>query len=68
MHDDSRGSWARRHGRDIMLLVLTWAAGNIDAVGYLALGQVFTVVVAGLVLEKEASHDVAFANPNCYTS
>ena len=47
MHDDSRGSWARRHGRDIMLLVLTWAAGNIDAVGYLALGQVFTANMTG---------------------
>jgi uncharacterized membrane protein YoaK (UPF0700 family) len=47
MHDDSRIPWMRRHGRDILLLVLTWAAGAIDAIGYLALGQVFTANMTG---------------------
>ena len=47
MHDDSRSTWMRRHGRDVLLLVLTWAAGAIDAIGYLALGQVFTANMTG---------------------
>ena len=47
MHDDSRGSWLRRHERDLMLLVLTWAAGNIDAICYLGLGHVFTANMTG---------------------
>ena len=47
MHDDSRESWIRRHERDLMLLVLTWAAGNIDAIGYLGLGHVFTANMTG---------------------
>ena len=47
MVDESRGSWLRRHERDLMLLVLTWAAGNIDAIGYLGLGHVFTANMTG---------------------
>ncbi len=41
------GSWARRHGRDIMLLILTGAAGTVDAIGYLGLGRVFTANMTG---------------------
>ena len=47
MHDNSRESWIRRHERDLMLLALTWAAGNIDAIGYLGLGRVFTANMTG---------------------
>ena len=47
MRDDSRGSWMRRHERDLMLLALTWAAGNVDAIGYLGLGRVFTANMTG---------------------
>ena len=47
MHDTSRESWIRRHERDLSLLVLTWAAGNIDAIGYLGLGRVFTANMTG---------------------
>ena len=47
MEDESRSTWMRRHGRDVLLLVLTWAAGAIDAIGYLALGQVFTANMTG---------------------
>lgn len=44
----SRGnSWISRHGRDTLLLLLTGAAGNIDAVGYLALGRIFTANMTG---------------------
>lgn len=41
------GSWAPRHGRDALLLILTWAAGNVDAIAYLALGRVFTANMTG---------------------
>ncbi|HWP57603.1 MAG TPA: YoaK family protein [Candidatus Acidoferrales bacterium] len=34
-------------GRDPMLLILTYAAGNVDAVSYLGLGQVFTAMMTG---------------------
>ncbi len=34
-------------GRDGMLLVLTWAAGSMDAISYLGLGQVFTAMMTG---------------------
>lgn len=47
MADIPRRPWLRRHGRDILLLILTWAAGNIDAVGYLGLGHVFTANMTG---------------------
>ena len=40
-------SWVRRHGRDVLLLGLTWAAGTVDAIGYLALGRVFTANMTG---------------------
>lgn len=30
-----------------MLLLLTWAAGSMDAIGYLGLGQVFTAMMTG---------------------
>ncbi len=33
--------------RDPMLLVLTWAAGYVDALSYLALGHVFTAMMTG---------------------
>lgn len=33
--------------RDAMLLVLTWAAGTVDAVSYLGLGHVFTAMMTG---------------------
>lgn len=47
MQNKSRESWIRRHERDLMLLILTWAAGNIDAIGYLGLGRVFTANMTG---------------------
>jgi uncharacterized membrane protein YoaK (UPF0700 family) len=34
-------------GRDAMLLMLTWAAGLVDAVSYLGLGRVFTAMMTG---------------------
>src|SRR5438132_6591472 len=34
-------------GRDSMLLMLTWAAGAVDAVSYLGLGRVFTAMMTG---------------------
>lgn len=34
-------------GRESMLLTLTWAAGSIDAISYLALGHVFTAMMTG---------------------
>lgn len=33
--------------RDAMLLLLTWAAGNVDALSYLGLGHVFTAMMTG---------------------
>lgn len=33
--------------RDAMLLMLTWAAGIVDAVSYLGLGRVFTAMMTG---------------------
>lgn len=33
--------------RDTMLLILTWAAGAVDAVSYLGLGHVFTAMMTG---------------------
>jgi hypothetical protein len=39
MHESSGGSWVERHRRDVTLLALTWAAGNIDAISFLALGH-----------------------------
>jgi uncharacterized membrane protein YoaK (UPF0700 family) len=45
--DASRDSWAERHRRDILLLVLTWAAGSVDAISFLALGRVFTANMTG---------------------
>ena len=33
--------------RDAMLLILTWAAGAVDAVSYLGLGHVFTAMMTG---------------------
>jgi uncharacterized membrane protein YoaK (UPF0700 family) len=33
--------------RDVMLLMLTWAAGNVDAISYLGLGHVFTAMMTG---------------------
>src|SRR5262245_52071634 len=48
MRNDWRGgAWAARHGRDVLLLILTWAAGCVDAIGYLALGHVFTANMTG---------------------
>ncbi len=40
MGDDTRG-------RDLRVLGLTWAAGCIDAIGYLGLGHVFTANMTG---------------------
>ncbi len=34
-------------GRDGMLLMLTWAAGCMDSISYLALGHVFTAMMTG---------------------
>jgi len=34
-------------GRDVLLLLLTWAAGNADAISYLGLGHVFTAMMTG---------------------
>ena len=50
MPDNSRESWIRRHERDLSLLALTWAAGNIDAIGYLGLGRVFTANMTGNIV------------------
>src|SRR5438128_3956721 len=33
--------------RDAMLLMLTWAAGSVDAISYLGLGHVFTAMMTG---------------------
>ena len=33
--------------RDAMVLVLTWAAGGVDAISYLGLGHVFTANMTG---------------------
>jgi len=46
-HDASGDSWGRRHRRDILLLALTWAAGSVDAISFLALGHVFTANMTG---------------------
>jgi uncharacterized membrane protein YoaK (UPF0700 family) len=40
-------SWAGRHRRDGLLLALTWAAGSVDAISFLALGRVFTANMTG---------------------
>ncbi len=34
-------------GQDAMLLLLTWAAGSMDAISYLGLGHVFTAMMTG---------------------
>src|SRR2546422_4777341 len=34
-------------GRDVLLLLLTWAAGNADAISYLGLGHIFTAMMTG---------------------
>jgi F-type H+-transporting ATPase subunit b len=34
-------------GREGMLLLLTWAAGSVDAISYLGLGHVFTAMMTG---------------------
>jgi len=34
-------------GRDAMVLMLTWAAGSVDAISYLGLGRVFTANMTG---------------------
>ena len=34
-------------GREAMLLLLTWAAGSMDAISYLGLGHVFTAMMTG---------------------
>jgi len=36
--------------RDIMILLLAWAAGSVDAISYLALGHVFTANMTGNTL------------------
>jgi uncharacterized membrane protein YoaK (UPF0700 family) len=46
-HDPPGDSWGERHRRDIMLLALTWAAGSVDAISFLALGHVFTANMTG---------------------
>jgi uncharacterized membrane protein YoaK (UPF0700 family) len=52
------------HGRDALVLALTLAAGYVDAVGYLALGGVFTAnmtgntVLLGLHVSQEQSSAV----------
>jgi uncharacterized membrane protein YoaK (UPF0700 family) len=48
MESDSLGGARRwRQRRDILLLVLTSAAGYVDAFGYLSLGRVFTANMTG---------------------
>jgi uncharacterized membrane protein YoaK (UPF0700 family) len=48
MESNSLGDARRwRQRRDIMLLVLTSAAGYVDAIGYLSLGRVFTANMTG---------------------
>src|SRR5947209_16445519 len=34
-------------GRDVMLLILAWVAGSVDAISYLGLGHVFTANMTG---------------------
>ena len=47
-HRTGRGIWfLPMLGRDGMLLLLTWAAGSVDAVSYLGLGHVFTAMMTG---------------------
>ena len=36
--------------RDVMILLLAWAAGSVDAISYLALGHVFTANMTGNTL------------------
>ena len=45
--DAAADSWMARHRRDLMLLALTWAAGSVDAISFLALGRVFTANMTG---------------------
>jgi uncharacterized membrane protein YoaK (UPF0700 family) len=51
---DGRPEKSERHARafpaldrNSMLLLLTWAAGSMDAISYLRLGQVFTAMMTG---------------------
>jgi len=47
-HRTGHGNWhVPMLGRDGMLLLLTWAAGSVDAVSYLGLGHVFTAMMTG---------------------
>jgi uncharacterized membrane protein YoaK (UPF0700 family) len=43
----SRGSASTSLSREAMLLILTWAAGAVDALSYLGLGHVFTAMMTG---------------------
>src|SRR5712692_612356 len=36
--------------RDSLILLLTWAAGSVDAIGYLGLGHVFTANMTGNIV------------------
>jgi len=47
MRDPSDDVRSDRHRRDVTLLALTWAAGNIDAISFLDLGHVFTANMTG---------------------
>src|SRR5215470_4720288 len=42
-----RNGASATRSRDAMLLVLTWAAGAVDAVSYFGLGRVFTAMMTG---------------------
>src|ERR1051326_4552257 len=41
------GSSSTTRSRDALLLILTWAAGAVDALSYLGLGHVFTAMMTG---------------------
>src|SRR5215472_17359301 len=47
MRDPSDDVRSDRHRRDVTLLALTWAAGNIDAISFLDRGHVFTANMTG---------------------
>jgi uncharacterized membrane protein YoaK (UPF0700 family) len=60
--------WLLSEGmRDTMVLMLAWAAGSLDAIGYLGLGQIFTANMTGnavfLGLAVGQGHGLASLRP-----
>jgi len=40
-------------GREIVLLLFTWAAGSVDAINCLGLGHVFTTMMTGNAVSQD---------------